>query len=334
MLRRRALVCGAVSSLALPAGVARSATVKHLKKKTAEGAYATFLAGVRREALQKGLSAAIVDAALALTVQPNEKVLKADRHQPEFTLTWAQYKDRIITSKKITDGQAAIAQRAALLAQISAQYGVDKGAIAGIWGLESAYGTKMGTYHVIDSLATLAYDGRRSSFFRAELFKALHILNAGDIAPAAMLGSYAGAMGQPQFMPSAYERYAASFPEGGRRNIWTNEADVFASIANYLAKCGWQAGVPWGEAVRVPDSLAQAQIGRSAVKPVTEWASMGVTPILGGQFANTSLVGAVIRPDGAGGEAYLVYHNFNVIRRYNPSDYYALGVGLLGSAVV
>ncbi|MFT9384455.1 MAG: lytic murein transglycosylase [Acetobacter orientalis] len=334
MLKRRALVCGAAASLAVPTLAARSATVKHAKKKMAEGGYAAFLAGVRREALQKGLSASIVDAALALSVQPNEKVLKADRHQPEFTLTWAQYKDRVITTKKITDGQAAVAQRANLLAQISAQFGVDKGAIAGIWGLESAYGTKMGTYHVVDSLATLAYDGRRSAFFRAELFKALHILNQGDIAPAAMLGSYAGAMGQPQFMPSAYERYATSFPEGGRRNIWTNEADVFASIANYLAKCGWHAGEPWGEPVRLPDTVTQAQIGRSVVKPVSYWASMGVRPVLGGQFANAGLDVAVIRPDGAGGEAYLVYHNFNVIRRYNPSDFYALGVGLLGSAVV
>ena len=334
MLKRRALVCGAAASLVMPTLAARSATAKHAKKKMAEGGYVAFLAGVRREALQKGLSASIVDAALALSVQPNEKVLKADRHQPEFTLTWAQYKDRVITTKKITDGQAAVAQRANLLAQISAQFGVDKGAIAGIWGLESAYGTKMGTYHVVDSLATLAYDGRRSAFFRAELFKALHILNQGDIAPAAMLGSYAGAMGQPQFMPSAYERYATSFPEGGRRNIWTNEADVFASIANYLAKCGWHAGEPWGEPVCLPDTVTQAQIGRSVVKPVSYWASMGVRPVLGGQFANAGLDAAVIRPDGAGGDAYLVYHNFNVIRRYNPSDFYALGVGLLGSAVV
>lgn len=157
----------------------------------------------------------MLDEALALTTQPNAKVLKADRHQPEFTLTWAQYKDRVITDKKISDGQNAVAQRTALLNQISQAYGVDRGAIAGIWGLESAYGTRMGTYHVVDSLATLAFDGRRSSFFRAELFKALHILNNGDITPSGMLGSYAGAMGQPQFMPSAYERYAASFPAGG-----------------------------------------------------------------------------------------------------------------------
>ncbi|WP_058989443.1 lytic murein transglycosylase [Acetobacter senegalensis] len=337
MLRRRTLVCGTMSSLLVPAFARSAASAKHVKKVSspaATGSYAAFLAGVRREAIQQGLSASMLDEALALTTQPNAKVLKADRHQPEFTLTWAQYKDRVITDKKISDGQNAVAQRTALLNQISQAYGVDRGAIAGIWGLESAYGTRMGTYHVVDSLATLAFDGRRSSFFRAELFKALHILNNGDITPSGMLGSYAGAMGQPQFMPSAYERYAASFPAGGRRDIWNNEADVFASIANYLAKCHWQAGEPWGEQVQVPDTLDQSQIGRAAVHPVSYWAGLGVRPLLGGGFSRPGLEGAVIRPDGVGGEAYMVYHNFNVIRRYNPSDFYALGVGLLGSAIV
>ncbi|OUJ00972.1 lytic murein transglycosylase [Acetobacter cibinongensis] len=336
MLKRRMLVCGAVSSMALPA-VTGKAVAKALQKAPAPAAtqsYETFLAGVRREAIQKGMNASIVDDALSLTRQPNASVIKADRHQPEFTMTWAKYKDRVITNKKITDGQAAVAKRRSILRAISTEYGVDEAAIAGIWGLESAYGVKTGTYHVIDSLATLAYDGRRSAFFRSELFKALHILNQGDITPAGMLGSYAGAMGQPQFMPSAYERYAASYPAGGRRDIWTNEPDVFASIANYLAKCGWRAGEPWGEAVRVPASLTVGQIGRTVVKPVSYWAGIGVQPVLGGQFGHAAMDGAVICPDGMDGEAYLVYHNFNVIRRYNPSDFYALGVGLLGSAIV
>lgn len=337
MLRRRGLVCGAVSTLVVPV-FARESVAKTLHKAAAKpaasGDYATFLAGVRREAIQQGLSASIVDDALALTAEPNAKVLKADRHQPEFTLTWAQYKDRVITDKKISDGQAAVSQRSGLLNQISKIYGVDKGVIAGIWGLESAYGTKMGTYHVVDALATLAYDGRRSAFFRAELFKALHILNQGDITPAGMLGSYAGAMGQPQFMPSAYERYAASFPAGGRRDIWNNEADVFASIGNYLAKCHWQDGEPWGEPVQVPDTLEQNQIGRTQTHPTSYWSGQGVRPVMGGSFSGSGLEGAIVRPDGPGGEAYIVYHNFNVIRRYNPSDFYALGVGLLGSAIV
>ncbi|MFT8674782.1 lytic murein transglycosylase [Acetobacter sp.] len=327
MLRRTLLVCG-VAALGCSRAVARPSP----PREKVHGGYAVFLAGVRRQAVAQGLSPALVTRALALSPHPNQKVLQADRHQPEFTLTWAQYKARVLTEKKLSDGLEATARRADLLGQISRHYGVSKGAIAGIWGLESAYGTRMGTYFVIDALATLAYDGRRSAFFRAELFKALHILAQGAVAPAGMLGSYAGAMGQPQFMPSAYERYAASFPAGGRGDIWHNEGDVFASIANYLARCDWQDGQPWGEEVIVPDTVDQALLGRGAVRPMAWWVAQGVRP-RAGSFVGSAPEGAVIRPDGPGGEAFIVYHNFNVIRRYNPSDFYALGVGLLGDAI-
>ena len=335
-IKKRQFVCGVASLLALPAG-AYAASAHTMSDYTVDAAerrrYARFLSVVRGEAIRQGMSASVVDAALAVTPAPNAKVLKADRHQPEFTLTWAQYKERVLTDKKILDGQSAVVQRKSLFSQVSSLYKVSTGAIAGIWGLESAYGKKTGTYHVIDALATLAFDGRRSSFFRAELFKALQILNQGDITPSAMLGSYAGAMGQPQFMPSAYQRYAVSFPEGGRRNIWTNEADVFASVANYLAKCHWRYGEPWGEAVHTPETLAQSETGRTIVRPSSYWVSKGVTPVLGGSFARPDLPGAIVRPDGLGGEAFIVYANFNVIRRYNPSDFYALAVGLLGDAI-
>ncbi|QEO18374.1 lytic murein transglycosylase [Acetobacter vaccinii] len=322
---RRTLLAGGLAAFVTPALAARSPGA-------GGSSYAAFLAGVRREALAQGVSAATLSSALALAVEPNPKVLKADRHQPEFTLTWAQYKDRVLTETKIANGLDAVAGRTQLLDPISATYGVSKGAIAGIWGLESAYGVHMGTFHVIDALATLAYDGRRSSFFRSELLKSLVILDQGAIAPVQMLGSYAGAMGQPQFMPSAYLRYAASYPAGGRSDIWHNEGDVFASIANYLARCGWQQGQPWGEEVVLPASVTQDQLGRSRVKPVSWWAQLGVRP-RAGHFASMQQDGAVIRPDGPGGEAFLVYHNFNVIRRYNPSDFYALAVGLLGDAI-
>ncbi|MBO1324129.1 lytic murein transglycosylase [Acetobacter sp. TBRC 12305] len=335
MLRRTLLACG-VAALGTSAGVVPGGTTAVARPLSphpkADGGYAAFLAGVRRQAVAQGLSATLVARALALSPRPNAKVLQADRHQPEFTLTWAQYKDRVLTEKKLSDGLDATAQRADLLGQVSSHYGVSKGAIAGIWGLESAYGTRMGTYSVIDALATLAYDGRRATFFRAELLKALHILGEGATTPEGMLGSYAGAMGQPQFMPSAYERYAASFPAGGRGDIWHNEGDVFASIANYLARCDWQDGQPWGEEVMVPDTMDQALLGRAAVRPMAWWTEQGVRP-RAGSFVGSAPEGAVIRPDGPGGEAFIVYHNFNVIRRYNPSDFYALGVGLLGDAI-
>lgn len=328
MLRRELLLGGGAALVASPVCAHKAAHAGH----GATGGYATFLAGVRRDAIAQGVSPSVVSQALALTSTPNPKVLQADRHQPEFTLTWAQYKDRVLTEKKMNDGLSAVQQRTDLIGQISGLYGVSKGAIAGIWGLESAYGTRMGTFSVIDALATLAYDGRRASFFRSELLKALHVVEQAGVAPANMLGSYAGAMGQPQFMPSAYLRYAASYPAGGRPDIWRNEGDVFASIGNYLARCGWQAGQPWGEGVLVPDTVSQSQLGRGQVRPVAWWRQQGVRP-RAGSFDSSVSEGAVIRPDGAGGEAFIVYHNFNVIRRYNPSDFYALAVGLMGDAI-
>lgn len=328
MLRRKLLFGGGGLLLATSAHARNMPRAGH----AAGGTYGTFLAGVAREAVAQGVASSVVARALALTAAPNTKVLLADRHQPEFTLTWAQYKDRVLTEKKMNDGLSAVQERTDLLGRISGLYGVGKGAIAGIWGLESAYGARMGTFFVIDALATLAYDGRRASFFRAELLKALHVVEQAGVAPATMLGSYAGAMGQPQFMPSAYLRYAASYPAGGRADIWHNEADVFASIANYLAGSGWQAGQPWGEGVFVPDTLAQSQLGRTQVRPLAWWQQQGVRP-RAGEFDSSVYEGAVIRPDGPGGEAFIVYHNFNVIRRYNPSDFYALAVGLLGDAI-
>lgn len=298
--------------------------------------YGVFLAGVRHEALQQGIAAGVVDRALALCTVPNAAVIKADQHQPEKVLTWAQYKERVLTEKKLSDGLQAMTQQGQRISQIGGQYQVGRGVIAGIWGLESAYGTRMGKFSVIDALATLAYEGRRAAFFRGELLKALHILAQNGMEPRAMLGSYAGAMGQPQFMPSAYERFAVSYPEGGRADIWRNEADVFASIANYLARSGWQDGGLWGEAVIVPESLPQVQLGRSHVRPLSWWVQQGVRPRAGrfsDSSADTTAPAAIIRPDGPGGEAFVVYHNFNVIRRYNASDFYALAVGILGDAI-
>ena len=325
MLRRKLLLGGSALLLASPVCARRA-------QHSASGAYATFLSGVGREAIAQGVAPAVVAQALALTAAPNAKVLHADRYQPEFTLTWAQYKDRVLPEKKMNDGLAAVQERTDLLGRVSGLYGVGTGGIAGIWGLESAYGTRMGTFFVIDALATLAYDGRRASFFRTELLKALHVVERAGVAPANMLGSYAGAMGQPQFMPSAYLRYAASYPAGGRADIWHEEGDVFASIANYLAQCGWVAGQPWGEGVFVPDTLEQSQLGRNQTRPLAWWQQQGVRP-RAGEFDASVSEGAVIRPDGPGGEAFIVYHNFNVIRRYNPSDFYALAVGLLGDAI-
>jgi len=292
-----------------------------------------FLAGMRAEARRAGISAATLERAFA-GVQLNQKVLEHYNHQPEFTMTWAQYRALLITDQRIANGRSAFQQNRALFGRVQSRFGVEPGVITGIWGLESSFGTGMGDFHVVEALATLAWEGRRASFFRGELLAALRILDQGDISPAHMLGSYAGAMGQPQFMPSSYLRYAVDFEGHGRRDIWTSKPDVLGSIANYLAQSGWRSGEAWGQPVILAGNFAGTATGRDARKPVGEWVRLGVRAADGRPLARADTLAALLLPDGPAGDAFLVYANFTAIRRYNPSDYYALVVGLLGDTVV
>jgi membrane-bound lytic murein transglycosylase B len=290
-----------------------------------------FLNGVRTEARKAGIRPATLDSAFA-GVSPNQKVLDRDHHQPEFTLTWARYRALVITDKRIADGRQAVAANRALFASVEQRYGVGPGVIAGIWGLESSFGTGTGDFRVVEALATLAWEGRRASFFRGELMAALKILDHGDVAPGGMTGSYAGAMGQPQFMPSSYLRYAVDFEGHGRRDIWKSKPDVLGSIANYLEQSGWRPGQTWGQPVTAPPGLDVQ--GRDVRKSLSEWARDGVRPVSGRWAATADVPAGLVAPDGAGGETFAVFNNFAAIRRYNPSDYYALAVGLIGDQVV
>lgn len=292
--------------------------------------FTSFVQSVQTEARSAGISQRTLDRAFA-GVAPNEKVLERDRHQPEFTMTWARYKDLVISDKRIVDGRAAVAANRMLFQRVEQRFGVGAGAVAGIWGLESNFGGGTGSFRVVEALATLAWEGRRASFFRGELIAALKILEHGDIAPQAMTGSYAGAMGQPQFMPTSYLRYAVDFEGHGRRDIWNSKADVLGSIANYLAESGWRPGQSWGQAVTAPPGLDAA--GRDAKRPVGDWARAGVRPVIGRWAASADTPAGLVAPDGAGGDTFLVFGNFNAIRRYNPSDFYALAVGLIGDQV-
>jgi membrane-bound lytic murein transglycosylase B len=297
----------------------------------AHNGFPAFLNGLRAEAFAAGIGAATVRAALG-DLRPNPKVLELDRHQPEFNLTWSQFRAKVLPDTRLQAAHEAVRREAHLLTPVSEQYGVDRRIVVAIWGLESAFGAITGKYGVVEALATLAYDGRRASYFRTEVLNALRILDHGDVSTAGMLGSWAGAMGQPQFMPSSYLRYAVDWDGDGRRDIWTNHGDVFASIANYLAKNGWRAGQPWGQPVRVPPGLAGAGTGRDHMRPLSAWMAEGVRRSDGTRFSRGDVPGAVVLPDGAGGEAFMVYANFNAIRRYNASDYYCLAVGLLANA--
>jgi len=299
----------------------------------ASGSFAAFLDGLRADARKAGIAPATFDRAFAGVV-PNQKVLERDRHQPEFTMTWARYRALVIGEQRIVNGREAVARERPLLRRVEERFGVGPGVVAGIWGLESSFGTQTGDFRVIEALATLAWDGRRAAFFRGELMAALKILDHGDIAPAKMTGSYAGAMGQPQFMPSSYLRYAVDFEGHGKRDIWNSRADVLGSIANYLAKSGWRSGEGWGQQVTLPPGFDFSAIGRDAMRMLADWARRGVRPLDGAWRAGSDMPAAIVAPDGEGGEAFVVHANFKAIRRYNPSDFYALAVGLIGDRIV
>jgi membrane-bound lytic murein transglycosylase B len=294
--------------------------------------FAAFLATLRVDARRAGISQATLDRAFA-GIAPNQKVLERDRHQPEFSMTWAQYRALLITDKRIDAGRAAVRDNRALLSAVQQRFAVTPGVITGIWGLESSFGTQTGDFHVVEALATLAWDGRRASFFRPELIAALKILDHGDVTPARMTGSYAGAMGQPQFMPTSFLRYAVDFEGNGRRDIWTSRPDVLGSIANYLAQSGWRGDATWGQPVVLPAGFDSTVSGHDAKRPLDAWARAGLRPADGRWRATADTATALLLPDGPGGEAFAAYPNFTAIRRYNPSDFYALAVGLLGDAV-
>ncbi len=320
MLTRRVVLAAPALPLLTAAGAA------------AQESFSAFLDRLGADARREGISSATIDRAFA-GIQPDQRVLDRDRNQPEFTLTWAQYKARVLTDQKRANGRVAFQQNRRTFLQVASRYGVTPDVIAGIWGMESAFGAITGSFNVIQSLATLLWTGRHPSY-RPQLIAALRILDRGEATPAQMTGSYAGAMGQPQFMPDSYLRYAVAFDGDGRPDIWTSTPDVLASIANYLARSGWRYPEPWGQAIRVPPGFDAAATGRDNRRPLGDWARVGVTRADGLPFSRGDVQGAVLMPDGADGEAFMVYANFTAIRRYNASDYYALAVGLLGDSVV
>ncbi len=328
MLTRRTILAAAPLVAAVPAFAASPAAPRAAP---AQDGFAGFIAGVKAEAGRAGIRPATLDRAFA-GVRYNAKVIELDHHQPEFTLTWEQYRSRIVSDTRIARGRQIYAQYRGLLGQVFARYRVPPGIIMGIWGLESNYGQSSGGFNVIEALATLSWEGRRAAFFRSELMDALRILDHGDIAPGQMVGSYAGAMGQPQFMPDSFLKFAVDFSGNGRRDIWNDPGDIFASVANYLAKSGWRDPLPWGIAARLPENFDPALAGREHGRPFGEWLRLGVRPYGVPIPPETST--AILLPGGAGGEAFIACQsNFQAIRRYNPSDFYCISVGLIGDQV-
>ena len=305
------------------------------------GSFTAWLDGVRAEALTRGIRQEIVDQALRDIEEPVAVVLERDKTQAERVLTIETYLSKRLTPAVIRTGREMMALHRPTLGQVSERYGVPAALIASVWGVESNFGRFSGLRPTVAALATLAWDPRRGSFFRSELFDALEILNRGDVDVADMRGSWAGAMGQPQFLPSSYLKYAEDFDGDGRRDIWNSTSDVFASIANYLKGHGWQPGVRWGREVSVPrDGLTrisaevpnrsgscQAIREMTTPLPLSEWRRLGVrtlggAPLPGGD-TTASLVSGATRH-------FLVSSNYDALLEYNCAHAYALSVALLG----
>lgn len=294
--------------------------------------FETWLEGVRQEARSRNISEDIISRALT-GIEPINRVIELDRRQPEFTQTFQQYMEKRITPSLIAYGKDMLVKHHDILEEVSKKYGVQPRFIVALWGAETSFGRYTGGFKVVDSLATLAWDGRRSAFFRKELFNALTILNQGHTTPEVMKGSWAGAMGQSQFMPSSYLSFAVDHDGDGRRDIWETQADVFASIANYLSKSGWRDDQTWGRAVRLPKGFDEGLVSLDITRNMDEWRALGVRKADGSDLPERNLPGSVIRPKRGGDAAYLIYGNYKTLLKWNYSHFFGISVGTISDRI-
>ncbi|RMM42073.1 hypothetical protein ALQ78_04018 [Pseudomonas syringae pv. aptata] len=292
--------------------------------------FSEWQAGFRAQALKAGIRADVFDLAFA-GVTPDMSVVKADRSQPEFSRPVWEYLDGAISAVRVRKGQALLSQYADDLQKIEQQYGVDRQALVAVWGMESNFGSFQGTQSVIRSLATLAYEGRRPGFAQSQLLAALEIIQHGDITPDKMLGSWAGAMGQTQFIPTTYNTHAVDFDGDGRRDIWNTPADALASTAHYLQSSGWQRGQPWGFEVVLGSGFDYSLADSTTRKSLAEWQQLGLKQPDGSAIpvAASQQQATLLLPAGYRGPAFLVLDNFRAILKYNNSTSYALAISLL-----
>jgi membrane-bound lytic murein transglycosylase B len=319
-----------------PAGLPAAATVDPVD-------FAAFLEGVRADALARGISATTVDRAL-VGLTPSPTVIERDRSQAEVVLSIEQYIARRLTAPFVRSGREMAVRHEGLLGRVSSHYGVPSRVIVAIWGIESNFGRFLGVRPIIQALATLAWEGRRGAFFRGELMNALEIVDRGYIGIEQLQGSWAGAMGQPQFMPSSYLRWAQDFDGDGYRDIWRSHPDIFASIANYLREHGWSPATTWGREVQLPaggiaplrQTVGMRAGGCRAEREMTErlplkqWQKLGVRTASGGMLPQVEIDASLIH---TGKRAFLVYGNYDALLRYNCAHSYALTVALLADRI-
>jgi lytic murein transglycosylase len=286
--------------------------------------------GFKGRAAARGISQGTLDAAFRGAGFLPE-VIEKDRNQTEFNRTLEDYLNIAASDERVSLGRQKFAQYQGTLQAIEARYGVDAQVVAAIWGLESFFGTRRGNVPVVSALSTLAYEGRRAEFFEGQLTAALKILQAGDVSPGAMTGSWAGAMGHTQFIPTSYLAFAVDFTGDGRRDIWSEDpTDALASTAAYLAKSGWTHGLPWGMEVTLPGGFNSGLLGRGKGRSAAEWQGLGVRSADGRALAG----GSIIAGGNGGAPYFLLTQNFAVILRYNNAQNYAIGVGHLSDRLM
>jgi len=288
-------------------------------------AFDAWLAGYRDRAAARGITASTMNAAFRHAGYLPE-VVEKDRNQTEFTRTTEDYLNIAMSDERLAMGRQKYAALGGVLRAIESRYGVEPQVVTAFWGMESFYGTRQGNVPVVSALATLAFDGRRGAFFEQQLTAALRIVQAGDIAPDRMTGSWAGAMGHTQFIPTSFLEYAVDFTGDGHRDIWSDDpSDALASTANYMKRAGWVHGLPWGMEVILPAGFDGGLLGRGKGRSAAEWSGLGVRAAQGGGLQS----GSIIAPMGLASPAFLLTQNFNAILRYNNAENYALGIGTL-----
>jgi len=297
-----------------------------------QASYDVWVNQFKQKARAQGISDTTLNAAFnGSKFKP--RVIELDRKQPESKMTFAQYKKRIVSDQRVKQGRHEFKKHRALLEEVGKAYGVQPQYIVALWGIETNFGSNTGGFDVIDALGTLAFEGRRAEFFGKELMNALKIIDNGHITAANMKGSWAGAMGQSQFMPSSFNAYAQDYDRDGKKDIWGTKADVFASAANYLSRSGWKGDERWGRLVSTRGTIPSAWNDRKNMKPLSVWRDRGVTLPNGAPLPHADIKGALVAPDGVNGPVYMAYGNYNVIMKWNRSTYFATSVGLLADAI-
>ena len=293
---------------------------------------ADWLEALKAEIIEKEIRVSTFEQALS-NFKPIQRVIDLDRRQPEFTLTFDQYLKRVVPKQRVIRGRKKLTKHKMLLNEIGKKYGVQPRFIVSLWGVETDFGRIDGGFPVIHALATLAIDGRRSKFFREQLITAIRILDQGHITLDKMRGSWAGAMGNFQFMPSSFVSFAIDYDNDGKRDIWENKKDAFASAANYLSKSGWRNDRTWGREVRIPKAFDKNLVGLKIRKDISEWRELGVLRVDGGALPKRNLMGSIVIVNGPNSRVFLTYSNYQTILKWNRSKFFAIAVGMLAEKI-